>query len=729
MHPARVLPANAGEWPRWLLPALALTGTAAFVAAVFGVGANNDLLSSYDFRESLSYYREILARAIRAGHLPLWNPHTFGGWPFLADPETALFYPANLVYVGLPQRHAVVADAAAHLLGAWLGTAYWARRGLGLARGPAFFAGLAFIGCGFIVSRGYAGHLTFLQASAFLPWLAVAAQRAREAIIVGGPQRLRSAAAWTALGGLLLGLQILTGALPIAWLSAVGIGLFALGDLALRKPRPSWRSWWQNAVALAALAALGAGIAAVQLVPSRELADFSNRPQHDYAYSSTNSFDPAYLVTAVDPRVVLDPSVGIPWHEMYAYMGLLPLVLALLGAVAAAHDRRVLALLPAAIFMALYMLGDRAFLHRWLFEWVPSFDVFRVPARALLIVQLVVALLAAVGLQALLNGLPQVRRSGLRAAVMVAVASLVTLADVTSAARWHRPVLLGAGNEPARARLGLQVAERNTAPLRADPSWYRYWASPGILPHNYAVRIDRRSINGYAGMMPARYQRFIGAMTGYGTEGLGMNLLNPEILARAPRFSLKVLGVKYEMVRGQLFERPDGPDVPRAWLVTGVRRVADGADALRYMSGPAFRPLEEAVLEPDAVRSTDRPVAADATATPPVPISVRESAPERLQIAVGPGPAGILVLSEMFYPGWEAAVDGRELPIVRCDYVLRCLRLETRSQAINVDLVYAPASVRVGSVVSLLTLVLAAGTIALSRRSAMRAPHREPSAT
>jgi hypothetical protein len=37
------------------------------------------------------------AASLKAGNLPLWNPHLYGGVPFLADMQTGLFYPPNLL--------------------------------------------------------------------------------------------------------------------------------------------------------------------------------------------------------------------------------------------------------------------------------------------------------------------------------------------------------------------------------------------------------------------------------------------------------------------------------------------------------------------------------------------------------------------------------------------------------------------------------------------------------
>src|SRR4051794_19886580 len=59
---------------------------------------------------------------IRQGHLPLWNPHTFCGMPFVGMFQSALFYPPNLIYLILPVGHATNWNIALHvwLAGLWM---------------------------------------------------------------------------------------------------------------------------------------------------------------------------------------------------------------------------------------------------------------------------------------------------------------------------------------------------------------------------------------------------------------------------------------------------------------------------------------------------------------------------------------------------------------------------------------------------------------------------------
>ena len=68
----------------------------------------------------------------------------------------------------------------------------------------------------------------------------------------------------------------------------------------------------------------------------------------------------------------------------------------------------------------------------------------------------------------------------------------------------------------------------------------------------------------------------------------------------------------------------------------------------------------------------------------------------RLRIrADGPG---ILVLSQMHYPGWKALIDGRESPVLRVDYAFLGVAVEAGTH--DVRWVFAPGTLRIGALLS-----------------------------
>jgi uncharacterized membrane protein YfhO len=72
-------------------------------------------------------------------------------------------------------------------------------------------------------------------------------------------------------------------------------------------------------------------------------------------------------------------------------------------------------------------------------------------------------------------------------------------------------------------------------------------------------------------------------------------------------------------------------------------------------------------------------------------------------------------MSETFYPGWKAYVDGKDEEILRANYVFRAIPVGPGSHRIEV--VFEPLSFKIGLAVSLLTIfLLIAGWIIWTRR-------------
>ena len=86
---------------------------------------------------------------------------------------------------------------------------------------------------------------------------------------------------------------------------------------------------------------------------------------------------------------------------------------------------------------------------------------------------------------------------------------------------------------------------------------------------------------------------------------------------------------------------------------------------------------------------------------------------------------GLLVLSEMYYPGWKAYLDGREMEIYRADYNLRAVLVPKGRH--TMEMRFEPATFTRGMVVTLVSLlVCGAGIVAPVVRS--RAPGVKSSA-
>lgn len=94
---------------------------------------------------------------------------------------------------------------------------------------------------------------------------------------------------------------------------------------------------------------------------------------------------------------------------------------------------------------------------------------------------------------------------------------------------------------------------------------------------------------------------------------------------------------------------------------------------------------------------------------------IKKYSPQHVQITVNADVARMLFLSDVFYPGWEATIDGKGTHIYRADYAFRAIEVP---QGIHqVEFTYKPISLRVGTIVSFVTLfALVIGYLILSKR-------------
>jgi len=145
--------------------------------------------------------------------------------------------------------------------------------------------------------------------------------------------------------------------------------------------------------------------------------------------------------------------------------------------------------------------------------------------------------------------------------------------------------------------------------------------------------------------------------------------------------------------------------LPRAWVVHQAE-VVQGDQALPLLAAEDFDPLQTVLLEEEpGVTLSGGNDPGDS------PVTLLEYQPSRLTLDVDAAEDGFLVLSEIYYPGWRARVDGSEAKIHRVDYSLRGVEVEAGSS--RVELYFDPITLKIGAVLSATTLL---GTLALAAR-------------
>jgi hypothetical protein len=153
---------------------------------------------------------------------------------------------------------------------------------------------------------------------------------------------------------------------------------------------------------------------------------------------------------------------------------------------------------------------------------------------------------------------------------------------------------------------------------------------------------------------------------------------------------------------------------PRAFVLHQVEVAKDIPDALARLARPGFEPGKVAVIE-EAFAQGLAPLAVPSTTLRPyTPAQVTERRSNSMTVKATLDRPGVLVVSDTYFPGWKATVDGQPAPILPVDVALRGVYLEAGAH--EVAFVYAPWQFTVGVWISVAGLVVLAGWVCWCRR-------------
>jgi hypothetical protein len=225
---------------------------------------------------------------------------------------------------------------------------------------------------------------------------------------------------------------------------------------------------------------------------------------------------------------------------------------------------------------------------------------------------------------------------------------------------------------------------------KARPQSFRI-NSAGLLPGGSSAGVvyGFRDLTGNSPLHLDTFQEF---HTGMG-EWRKWQLLN--VLYVLDERDLNGTGLRLVHEEGglKLYEVSD--PFPHAWVVHEVQAVDNEEEAYALLNRDDFD-LRRSAAVSDAPHF-DLQTAEGATAR------VIESAPNSFVVQADLPAPGLLILSEIYYPGWKATVDGQPAPLLRTDIILRGVPVPAGSH--RVELHYAPQSFSLGALISGLTLL------------------------
>ncbi len=360
-----------------------------------------------------------------AGRVPLWDPYRQAGVPMLAEPQIGVLYPLRVLFLSpLSPSLELSLFILIHFPLAALAT-YLLARLLQMSRAAATVAGLVFGFGGFLMAQ--MSNVNIMTAAAWLPLVLYA--------FIQATRRRRWSIAL--LAGIPLALQISTAHSQIVFYTLTTLVAYWLYSILADFISSSTDSKGKLSHALhtgllgAVVLISGLLLAAPQLLPSLELLPFTLRSQgRGLDLLTENSLHPALWLNLLLPSAfgnnVVKFRVGDPFQEVFIYVGFIPLILVVVSAIglrsksrrgesrddihsdetpgqafSAKSDRLFfLLLLLGAILLA---LGRYTPLYQYVIQYLPGFDLFRIPARWLMVVNLALAILAGFGFDVLIE--------------------------------------------------------------------------------------------------------------------------------------------------------------------------------------------------------------------------------------------------------------------------------------------------------------------------------------
>ncbi|MEM2897419.1 MAG: hypothetical protein QXG01_07635, partial [Candidatus Bathyarchaeia archaeon] len=258
---------------------------------------------------------------LKTGNLPLWNPYTFSGNPFIGNPQIAMFYPLNSLLFFVPTYIAFGYSYLLHIFLAGI-FMYIFMRYIKLDKISSFLSGIIFMFSAFLITHIYAGHYTMIAAACWIPSIFLLFEIALN----------KRSMFYGLLTGILIGIQFLAGHMQISLYTLFALGLYLSfrSFLILRKNKD-----YKITLKLYSIFALaffvGILLSAIQLIPSLELSKYTTRAGGvSYEFATSHSFPIQSFITFVLPNFFGNFATETYWNvwnywELSPYIGILPL--------------------------------------------------------------------------------------------------------------------------------------------------------------------------------------------------------------------------------------------------------------------------------------------------------------------------------------------------------------------------------------------------------------------
>ena len=698
-----------------------------------------------DITTALLAYRLAIDKPIREfKQPPFWNPYGLTGIPWHSNPQSALFYPCNWLFLLFEGSRLISWLLVAHHWLAGIGTYFLCRR-YRFSWPSALFGGAAFAAAPYLVAQSVEGHYNQVCLVAWFPWALLCFERLRTGQPAAVPLLACSISLCffcghaqevyylvLALTGFLL-VDIVAGLRARVDIPAVTPVDNAVADDEKATDSPAIPPCHEHLVPPSRLlvnwigmGALTVGLVAIDLLPVGIYTTHAVRSGGLGAEEAGKiSLGATNLRQLVQPFALGDMSSysgpGRFYWETIFHFGIVVSLLAVIGACFGRRRYPVARMVVLFLIAAVFAFGADTPFFTFCYRYIPGISFFRSPSRSIFFCALAVSVMSAAGVEYLMSAAARLNLSEntrltwfpRASAVALTVASTLELAIYSNSLQATIPNHSFHRRNEIADYFEKNVTDGRVFALQDHLSDFEAWTR-GI-----------RKVQGYEPVPLKRYGLFTAAMVRPHEPGIEMAGFATAGLQHYRKPLLDLLAVKYAVVPSTLESPPDGwkavkqgripqlftlrgrsaqtipytiyenvDPLPRAFII-GRARILHPADDVVEVLGQ-LDPRQELLLDRDLLGNGDRAQLS--------PARILESTPNRIRVQAELSAPGYLVLTDAWYAGWSATVDGRAAPIVPANFAFRAVPLERGHH--EVVFTFSPPLLKVGLCISGFTAML-----------------------
>jgi hypothetical protein len=678
--------------------------------------------------------RHLLYTMAHGQGLYFWNPYFYGGMPLAGDIQTAMFFPANLLFYLIDTPLAILLHQIMMVFLASL-FMYLYLRELSFTEPAAFIASLLYAFSGTFIVHSF--HLTMIDCFAVYPLVFYCGEKTLKTMSIF----------WAAISGISLALDFLAGFPQMTALLITVYIPYMIAGFIEQKTGGRLRLLGLSVI-IALIAML---ISSVQFFPTLELMTRSLRtrpPTMELLRSQalTLSSLPLLVVPDIYGNVLNSTYRGHLhfWEECH-YIGVVALIFAGLG-IGRKRNRVHSYFIFLACFSVLISIGYGNPLFSLLQKSIPTIGFFRNPARNMIFFVFAMVFFSALGIERILCR--DISRGAIRG-LFVAMTAIIIAACFGCSGSWTGGLLTG-------VILGLITISLILIHFRKELSPTAVFASLALLSlgslWSFGLSWNIEVPNGYYRDPLPVFRRFqspevttrvfylpppdlwdtvnMGSL--YGIANIqGYNVSIPEDTVRYMQAAQGVLRLDEDLKRsyeilafsrkdnlltdllssaceikgrvtetGAVFELSKSPkSLPRAFLAPGYRVEKDRQRILEMLYQGEIDVRKCVILE-EPVQGTGQQEHFDGDAQ----VTYLAQGPDYQKLRVTSRSRGIVFLSEVYFPGWKAYVDGREERIYRSNFLFRAVPVSSGEHILEFH--YRPDSLRIGGFLTCLGILI-----------------------